>query len=52
MMLQGPKKHFISIQEQEQQIVDTVPAEYCSNLQEFVHGFRDVFPETLLRDVA
>ena len=46
MKLRGPKKDFISVQEQEQQIIHALPPEFRQNLQDLVKEFRDVFPET------
>ena len=47
MKLQGPKKDFKSVQEKEQELIQSVALEYRLNLQALVREFHDVFPESL-----
>ena len=47
MKLKGPKKDFKSVQEREQELIQSVDPSYRLQLQTLVKEFRDVFPETL-----
>ena len=47
MKLKGLKKDFKSVQEKEQELIQSVHPSYRLNLQEIVQEYKDVFPETL-----
>ena len=43
----GPKKQFLTVEEREKEVVESIPVEHREVLQEIVKEFRDVFPEKL-----
>ena len=45
--LEGPKKNFKSVQEREQELIDSVDQSHRLSLQNLVREYRDVFPEQL-----
>ena len=47
MKKQGPKKHFISVEERETEILSRVDPGVRGKLKELVDEFKDVFPDTL-----
>ena len=47
MKMKSPEKHFKSVQEREQENIQSVDPTYHQTLHEIFQKYRDVFPETL-----
>ena len=51
MKKQGPKKCVLNVEERDAGILSRVNLDVRGNLKELVDEFKDVFPDTLQRDV-
>ena len=47
MKKEGPKKRFLTVEEQEEEALKKVPAQHREKLKEIIDEFKDVFPEKL-----
>ena len=47
----GPKKYFASVEEREQQVLDSVPERHRKDLKSLIGEYKDVFPEKLPKGV-
>ena len=47
----GPKKDIVSVQEREQQVLNSVPGSHRKDLAKFIKEYWDTFPEKLPKGV-